>query len=227
MAVCRRDVDRQRDGVLLNRHLDLDAADLLATVNAARKTAWRRAAGAAVDDHDARFRSITAGAPPTAVMPIKQPTPKAEPGPAGEQSVECVERNIAELSDRSPLHTAKTDTPDRHHRLAQRRSGQRLSISVEKFPGNSVQKFPLCQPGFGCFLRCLKRNESLPVSRISQWWVMRSSKAVVAWVPIAAAGCRPSSWPSVPPALRRRRRQHRQTHPMGQERFLQDGRRCP
>src|ERR1700710_602044 len=44
---------------------------------------------------------------------------------------------------------------------------------------NSVQKFPLDQPDFGCFLRCLKRNESLPVSRISQWWVMRSSKAVV------------------------------------------------
>jgi hypothetical protein len=43
-----------------------------------------------------------------------------------------------------------------------------MSISVEKFPGNSVQKFPLGQPAFGCFLRCLKRNESLPVSRISQ-----------------------------------------------------------
>ena len=54
-----------------------------------------------------------------------------------------------------------------------------LSISVEKFPSNSGQKFPLCQPVFGCFLRCLKRNELLPVSRISQWWVMRSSKAVV------------------------------------------------
>ena len=26
-----------------------------------------------------------------------------------------------------------------------------VSISVEKFPGNSVQKFPLAQPAFGCF----------------------------------------------------------------------------
>jgi IS1 family transposase len=39
-----------------------------------------------------------------------------------------------------------------------------LSISVEWFPVNSVQKFPLCQPAFGCFLRCLKRKESFPVS---------------------------------------------------------------
>src|SRR5215213_1589435 len=135
MAVRRRDVDRQRDAVLLNGHLDLDAADLLATVNAARKTAWRRAAGAAVDDHGARFRGITAGAPPTAAQPIEQPTPEAEPGPAGEQSIERVERNIAELSDRSPLHTAKTDTPDRHHRLAQRRSGQRWLGSRSLRPG--------------------------------------------------------------------------------------------
>ena len=55
----------------------------------------------------------------------------------------------------------------------------RMSISVEKLPGNSVQKFPLHQAVFGCFLRCLKRNESFPVSRMSQWWVTRSSRAVV------------------------------------------------
>ncbi len=54
-----------------------------------------------------------------------------------------------------------------------------VSISVEKLPGNSVQKFPLPQLVFGCFLRCLKRKESLPVSRMSQWWVTRSSSAVV------------------------------------------------
>src|SRR3954451_12006614 len=125
MAVRRHDVDRQRDAVFLNGHLDLDATDLLATVNATRKAARRRAAGAAVDDHGARFRRIPAGAPPTAAQPIEQPTPEAEPGPAGEQSIERVEGDVAELSDRSPLHTAKTDTPDRHHRLAQRRSGQR------------------------------------------------------------------------------------------------------
>src|SRR3954469_7206376 len=134
MAVRRRDVDRQRDAVFLDGHPDLDATDLLATVNAAHKAARRRAAGAAVDDHGARFRGITAGAPPTAAQPIEQPTPEAEPGPAGEQSIERVEGDVAELSDRSPLHTAKTDTPDRHHRLAQRRSGQRRLWSRGRRP---------------------------------------------------------------------------------------------
>ena len=43
-----------------------------------------------------------------------------------------------------------------------------LSNSVEKFPGNSVQKFPVGQADFGCFSRCLKRYGSLPVSRMSQ-----------------------------------------------------------
>ena len=54
-----------------------------------------------------------------------------------------------------------------------------LSISVEYFPGSSVQKFPLYEAAFGCFLRCLKRKESFPVSRMSQWWVTRSRRAVV------------------------------------------------
>ncbi|WP_132670651.1 DUF6685 family protein [Pseudomonas aeruginosa] len=44
-----------------------------------------------------------------------------------------------------------------------------VSNSVEKFPGNSVQKFPVAQAFFTAFFRCLKRKESLPVSRISQW----------------------------------------------------------
>ncbi len=44
-----------------------------------------------------------------------------------------------------------------------------MSISIQNFPGNSVQKFPVAQVLFTAFLRCLKRNESLPVSRISQW----------------------------------------------------------
>src|SRR3954464_12151924 len=70
MAVRRRDVDRQRDAVFLDGHLDLDATDLLATVNAARTAARRRAAGAAVDDHGARFRSIPAGEAPAAAQPI-------------------------------------------------------------------------------------------------------------------------------------------------------------
>src|SRR3954463_7021474 len=79
MAVRRRDVDRQRDAVFLDGHLDLDAADLLATVNAARKTARRRAAGAAVDDHGARFRGIPAGAPPTAASGSRASLPKPSP----------------------------------------------------------------------------------------------------------------------------------------------------
>ena len=125
MPVRWRDIDRQRDAVFLNGHLDLDAADLLAAIDAARKATRRRATGATVDDHGARFWRITAGAPPGAAQPIEQPSPEAEPGPAGEQSVERAEGDIAELSDGPPLHTAKTDTPDCHHRLAQRRSGQR------------------------------------------------------------------------------------------------------
>ncbi len=44
-----------------------------------------------------------------------------------------------------------------------------VSISVEKFPGNSVQKFPVRYADLDCFLRCLKRKDSFPVSRMSQW----------------------------------------------------------
>src|ERR1700733_10816676 len=75
MPIRRRDIDRQRDAVFLNGHLDLDAADLLAAVDAARKATRRRATGATVDDHGARFRGITAGAPPGAAQPVEQPTP--------------------------------------------------------------------------------------------------------------------------------------------------------
>ena len=71
MAICRGDIDRQWDAVFLNGHLDLDAADLLATVDAALKTARRRATGATVDDHGARFRGITADAPPGAAQPVE------------------------------------------------------------------------------------------------------------------------------------------------------------
>ncbi|SUD34164.1 phosphinothricin acetyltransferase [Pseudomonas fluorescens] len=53
--------------------------------------------------------------------------------------------------------------------IAQPNEGSVVSNSVEKFPGNSVQKFPVAQAFFTAFFRCLKRKESLPVSRISQW----------------------------------------------------------
>src|SRR3954465_4763418 len=125
VAVRRRDIDRQRDAVFVDRHLDLDAADLLAAVNATRKAARRRTTGAAVDDHRTWLRSISAGTPPGAAQPSKQSAPEAKPGPAGKQSVERAEGDITELSDRSPLHVAEANAPDRHHRLAQRRSGQR------------------------------------------------------------------------------------------------------
>jgi hypothetical protein len=46
MPVRWRDIDRQRHAVFLNGHLDLDAADLLAAVDAARKATRRRASGA-------------------------------------------------------------------------------------------------------------------------------------------------------------------------------------
>src|SRR4051794_22352299 len=77
VPVRRRDIDRQRDGVFVDGHLDLDAADLLAAVHAAGKAARRRATGAAVDDHRTRLRSVCAGTPPGAAQPIKQSAPEA------------------------------------------------------------------------------------------------------------------------------------------------------
>ena len=38
MPVCRRDVDRQREAVLIDREMDLDALDLLAAIEAARRS---------------------------------------------------------------------------------------------------------------------------------------------------------------------------------------------
>jgi len=54
MTVRRGDIDRQRDAVFLNGDLDLDAADLLAAIDAAVKTARRPATGATVDAPIAR-----------------------------------------------------------------------------------------------------------------------------------------------------------------------------
>ena len=69
--------------------------------------------------------SIAASLPPGQDQAVEQPAPQTEPGPAGEQGVERAERNVAELANRPPLHAAERDAPDRHDRLAQRRSGQR------------------------------------------------------------------------------------------------------
>jgi hypothetical protein len=75
VGVGRRDIDCQRDTVLVDRDLDLDTADLLAAVDAAREAARRRAAGAAVDDNGARVRRVAAGQPPSAAQPVEQPAP--------------------------------------------------------------------------------------------------------------------------------------------------------
>src|SRR3954469_14600913 len=80
MVVRRRDIDRQRDAVFVDGDLDLDAADLLAAVDAARKAAWRRTTGSTVDDYGARFRGIATGPPPSAAEPVEQPAPEAKPG---------------------------------------------------------------------------------------------------------------------------------------------------
>jgi hypothetical protein len=98
--------------------------DLLSAVDTAVKAAWRRATGSTIDDHGARFGSIPAGAPPGAAKPVEQATPKAEPGPAGEQSVKRSKGDVAQLPNGPPLHAAETNTPDRHDGLAQHRSGQ-------------------------------------------------------------------------------------------------------
>src|SRR5271166_3120601 len=103
--------------------MDLDAAYLLPTVDAALKAARRRAAGSAIDDHSARFRRIP-GAPPVAAQPVEPPAPQAEPGPAGKQSAQRTEADLARQSDGPPLHAAKAETPDHHDGVAQRRSGQ-------------------------------------------------------------------------------------------------------
>src|SRR5918994_1635451 len=75
MRVGRRDIDCQRDTVLFDRDLDLDAADLLAAVDAAREAARCRAAGAAVDHHSARVRRVAASQSPRSAQPVEQPAP--------------------------------------------------------------------------------------------------------------------------------------------------------
>src|SRR5215211_5283272 len=65
MPVGRRDGDRQRKAVLIDRKMDLDALDLLAAIEAACEASRRRLTGAAVDDDGAGIGSIAAGPPPS------------------------------------------------------------------------------------------------------------------------------------------------------------------
>ncbi len=125
MHVGWRDVDRQRDAVLVDAQVNLDAVDLLAAIEAAAEAARGRPAGSAVDDDSTRLGGITAGQPPSPAQPVEQAAPQTKPGPAGKQGEQRVERDVAELADGAPLHAAEAETPDRHDRLAQRRPGQR------------------------------------------------------------------------------------------------------
>src|SRR5690242_18615923 len=110
MAVRRRDVDRQRDAVFVNRNMDFDAADLLAAIDTTLKAARCRATGSAVDHHSTRLWRVAASQAPAAAQPLKQAAPQAEPSPAREQAVQRAEGDVAQLSDRPPLHAAKADT---------------------------------------------------------------------------------------------------------------------
>jgi hypothetical protein len=83
VSVGRRDVDRQGDAILFDAEVDLDATDLLAAIEALREAARRRLAGSAVDHDSTWLGVVTAGQPPGAAKPVKQPTPQPKPGPAG------------------------------------------------------------------------------------------------------------------------------------------------
>src|SRR4051812_28339388 len=93
MPVCRGDIDRQREAVLVHREMDLDALDLLAAIEAAPEATRRRLTGAAVDDDGAGIGGVAASLPPSLDQAVEQPAPQAEPRPAGEQRVERAERN--------------------------------------------------------------------------------------------------------------------------------------
>lgn len=150
-AVRRRNINRQRDAVFLDGNMDFDAPDLLAAIDATVKATRRRATGSTIDDYCARFRGITAGEPPAAAQPVEQPAPEAEAGPASEQSVERVERDVAEASDRPPLHATETNAPNRHDSLAQRCPGQRRFWPRSHWPDTLLChgiEFQRCYPRY-------------------------------------------------------------------------------
>src|SRR3954467_11124952 len=85
MPVCRRDIDRQWEAVLINREMDLDALDLLAAVETAAEASRRRLTGAAVEDDGAGFRGVAPNLPPRQDQAVEQAAPQTKPGPAGKQ----------------------------------------------------------------------------------------------------------------------------------------------
>src|SRR3954451_5477938 len=80
MDVCRRDVDRQRETILVHREMDFDALDFLAAVKAAAEATRRRLAGAAVDDDGAGVGGGGARLSPSLDQAVEQPAPQAKPG---------------------------------------------------------------------------------------------------------------------------------------------------
>ena len=111
MHVGWRDVDRQRDAVLVDAEVNLDAVDLLAAIEATAEAAQGRPAGSAVDDDSTRLGGVTAGQPPGAAQPVEQPAPQTKTGPAGKQGEQRAERDVAELSDAACHRSRDTRSP--------------------------------------------------------------------------------------------------------------------
>ena len=95
---------RSRAGcIFVHRKMEFDAPDLLSTADTTIKTAQRRAAGSTIDDHDGWLENPRRRAA-SAAQPVQQPSPEAEPGPAGEQSIKRTEGDVA----RRPIAWALT-----------------------------------------------------------------------------------------------------------------------
>src|SRR3954470_2452174 len=80
MPVGRRDIDRQREAVLVHGEMDFDALDLLAAIGAAAEASRRRMTGAAVEDDGAGLGSIVTSLPPSTDQAVEQAAPQAKPG---------------------------------------------------------------------------------------------------------------------------------------------------
>jgi hypothetical protein len=83
MHVGWRDVDRQRNAILVDAQVNPDVVDLLAAIEATAKAPRGRSAGSAIDDDRRRLRGITASQSASAAQPVKQVAPMAKPGPTG------------------------------------------------------------------------------------------------------------------------------------------------
>ena len=80
MPVRWRDIDRQREAVLVHGEMDFDALDLLAAIEAAPEASRCRMTGATVDDDGAGIGSIAAGQPPGQDQAVEQAAPQPKPG---------------------------------------------------------------------------------------------------------------------------------------------------